>query len=327
MGTIAATQEYIDLVQNAQNEAIGQELRNRATRCVESLQNPLSLPSDPSFLDSLMNIFRWPQELWKSTTNQRQIELPPLHPTAQLIQNQMLALPPFSSMTSETLSRSTIGIVIPSWLAGSELACHVAAAAERTFNRLAAFESPPSSAHAAAGYELCHISYDAFDCTGPGQIMTLEYDGSTAVASLMQTPLPSWSANPVTFSTRRGLASQAMTGWIDEFLQTERPERLILAGSRTTNVFFADALVKSRAVSILEKSRGSLPPEDVLVLGAAQAAKESLERQVDDCGEPKECVELRREADRIAGAYRALEPAAWPISGPRHVELWCVLNV
>ena len=224
-------------------------------------------------------------------------------------------------MASETLLRLTIiGIVIPSWLAGSELACHIAAAAERTFNRLAAFKSPPSSAYTAAGYELCHISYDAFDCTGPGRIMTLEYDGSTVVASLIQTPLPSWSAHPVTFLMRSGLTSQEMADWIDEFLQTGRPDRLILVGLRTKDAVFVDALAKSRAASILE-SYASLPPEEILILGAAQAAKEALETQVDDCGEPEEYVKLRRKADRIAGAYRPLKPATWPVLGPRHVEL------
>ena len=37
VGTIAASQEYIDLMRDAHNEAIGQESRQRATQCVGSL--------------------------------------------------------------------------------------------------------------------------------------------------------------------------------------------------------------------------------------------------------------------------------------------------
>ena len=321
IATMNASPEYVALMRNAREEAIGQGTQKRATRCLQGSQSSPLSSLDRSLLDFLFTVVRWPQALWKSTVGERAVEVPPLHPIVQLIQEQLLALPPFSSMTSETLAQSTIGVVIPSWLAGSELACHVAEAVKRTFGRLAAFESPPSSAYTAAGFELCRIDSDAFECTGPGRIMTLEYDGNTIVASLMQSPLSSWSANTVTFSMRSAEAPQRMVDWMDDFVEAERPDRLMLVGSRTEDAVSAGALVKSHAASILEKSHALLPPQQILALGAAQAAKGKLETQIDDCGEPEECVELRREADRIAGVYRSLKPSAWPVSRPYHAEL------
>ncbi len=203
---------------------------------------------------------------------------------------------------------------------GTEEACHIASAAERTFGRLIRLESPPSSAYTAAGYELCRVSYEAFDCTGPGRIMTLEYDGDFAVLSIVQTPVSNWSANPVTFSATTGTRSESITAWINGFIDSQSPDKLMLIGPNVDDPPFANAIAKSRAVSYL-RDNFSLPAGQILALGAAQSAKEALELQIDDCGEPEACQELRRKADVIAGTYRPLRPSTWPAAGPRHSEL------
>lgn len=247
------------------------------------------------------------------------MKIPPLHPTVRLIQDLMRALSPFTDMAPRKLSQLAVGIEIPSWLTGTEEACHIASAAKSIFGPRVRFESPPSSAYSAAGYELCRISYDAFECTGPGQIMTLEYDGNLAVASVMQTPLSDWFANPITFSAVTGLPSQAMIEWINTFIDSQRPDQLMLVGPDADDSSFADTLAESRAASYLE-DRSPLPPHHILASGAALAAKVGLESQVDDCGELAECIDLRRKADAIAGTYRPLKPSTWPATGPGHVE-------
>jgi len=318
--TVATSQEYKDLMQPILTKVTGQELRKGVLQCPETHPRSQLSPLDRSFLDFLVAGFLWPKRLLKSSTEQQLIKLPPLHPTARLIQDQMLALPPFTTMAPETLLHLAVGVVIPSWLAGTEEACHIARAAERTFGRMIRLESPPSSAYTAAGYELCRISYEAFECTGPGRIMTLEYDGNLAVASILQTPLSSWFANPVTFSARTGLTPQSMTEWINTFVDSQSPDRLILVGANADDPSFANALANSRAVSYLDDNF-LLPPRQVLALGAAQAAKDGLELQIDDCGEPAECENLRRKADAISGTYRPPKPSTWPATGPRHLEL------
>ena len=236
------------------------------------------------------------------------------------MQTQMLALPPFADMAPEKRSQVAVGVQLPSWLAGSREACHIAKAAESTFGKVIRLESPPSSAYTAAGYELCRISFEGFECTGPGRLMTLEYDGGLAVASMVETPLSNWAANPIAYSARKGLTSDDVAEWIDAFIDSQSPDKLMLAGSGTEDPLFTKALTKSRARSYLDNP-SSLSPRHILAMGVAQAAKDALESQKDDCGELEECKDLRRKADAIAGTCRPPKPRTWPATGPRHVEL------
>lgn len=315
-----ASQEYKDFFEPVLNRSIGQEPRKRILQCPRIRSRSEPSPFDRSFLDFLTAAFLWPQRLWKTSTEEKLTELPPLHPAARLIQHEMLALHPFTKLPPESLSRLAVGVEIPSWLMGTVEACHIASAAERTFGRLIRLESPPSSAYTAAGYELCRISYEAFDCTGPGRIMTLEYDGNLAVLSVLQTPVSNWFANPVTFSATTGMRSESITAWINRFIDSETPDKMMLIGPNVDDPSFADAIAKSRAVPYLD-GNCPLPAGQILALGAAQSAKEGLELQIDDCGEPEECQEVRRKADVIAGTYRPLRPSTWPAAGPRHAEL------
>lgn len=320
IGTVAASQDYKNLMQPILNKAFGQEPRKVALQCPETHPRSQPSPFDRSFFDFLLSIFFLPQRLWKSYTEQQSVELPTLHPTARLFQDEIRVVPPFKDMAPETLSRLAVGIQIPPWLTGTEEACHIASAAKSLFSPRVRSESPPSSAYTAASYELCRISYDAFECTGPGRIMTLEYDRNLVMASIMQTPLSDWSTNPVTFSARTGLTTQGMIEWISTFIDSQTPDRLILVGANTDHPSFADALSYYRAASYLD-NHSPLPPPQILAFGAALAAKVGLESQVDDCGEWEECMDIRRKADAIAGTYRPLKPSTWPATGPGHGEL------
>ncbi|KAI4145099.1 MAG: hypothetical protein L6R39_003937 [Caloplaca ligustica] len=225
-------------------------------------------------------------------------------------------------MAAEKLSQLSVAVTIPSWLTNTELACHVATAASRTFGRFISLESPPSAAYTAAGYELCRISYDAFDCTGPGRIMTLEFDGHLAVNSMVNTPLSSWFANPVIFSVGRDLSVQGMAKWIDSFIDPWRPNHLILVGVEANDPLVVNAVANSHAVSLVQELTSALPPKHILAFGAALTAKTILENQPDDCIESTECIELRREADTITGIYKPpLTPSVWPAITAEHGEL------
>jgi hypothetical protein len=223
-------------------------------------------------------------------------------------------------MTPEARSKAAVHVQIPAWLMGTKEVCYIADAARSIFGRVVALESPPSSAYTTAGYELCRIGYDAFECTGPGRLMTLEYNGEFVVASIVETPLSTWAANPITYSVRKGLTSDDMAQWISSFINSESPDKLILAGSAVEDALFQNALNKSGAYSYLD-DHTSLPSHHILAMGAALAAKDALESHKDDCGEVAECEELRRKADAIAGAYRPRKPQTWPATGPRHLEL------
>jgi hypothetical protein len=320
IGTVAASQEYKNLMLPILTNGTGFEPRKVTSRCFISDPRPRLSPLDESFSSFLLACVHWLERLWQLSEHSYQKESTPLHPTVQLIQTQMLALPPFANMTPEERLQTAVGVQIPSWLVGSQEACHIAEAAESTFGRVVTLESSPSSAYTTAGYELCRISYEAFECTGPGLLMTLEYDGDLAVASIVETPLLNWAMNPITFSARKGLTSDDMAGWIDAFIESQSPDKLMLAGSGTEDSLFIKALAKSRANSYLE-DQSSLPSHHILAMGVALATKDALESYKDDCVEAKECEDLRRKADAIAGPHRPRKPITWPATGPRHQEL------
>ena len=301
---MAASQEYQDLMQSILTRVMRPESRKAVLPChgVRPLYQPSSF--EKSFPGFLLACFRWTQTFVSSFIRQQQREVTPLHPTVQLIQSQMLVLSPFATMAPQPLSEVAVGVQIPSWLVGSEEACHIAEAATRTFGRLVRLETSPSSAYTAANYELCRISYDAFECTGPGRLMTLEYDEGLATASVVETPVSNWDPNSITFSAQYGLETEDMADWINSFIKSEKPDKLMLVGAGAADPLFLKAVNGSLASLYLE-DHSALPPSQLLASGVAQAAKDALESQPDDCGEPVECEALRRRADTIAGAYRA----------------------
>ena len=233
----------------------------------------------------------------------------------------MLALPPFSGMDAGRPSKLTIAISLPPWLTDSPIACHIASATSRTFGRLISLENPPSSAYMAAGYELCRISHEAFECDGPGRIMTLECDDYACVASITQTPLMRWFPNPITYSASAISRIQNLSAWIDSFAESQRPNHLMLVRGRANDALVSDAVAKSHAASDLIHSSPSIPPKNIVAFGTAMAAKVAVESQIDDCTEPSRCLDIRRKADAIAGTPEMLRPDVWPAVHPAHIKL------
>ncbi|KAL8763028.1 MAG: hypothetical protein Q9184_001055, partial [Pyrenodesmia sp. 2 TL-2023] len=225
-GRVSASQEVTDVLEPILATAVGHEPQKRTTRCRGSHSSPTPASSTDRFFEYLAPYVPGVMSLRNVPEPP-----PPLHPTAQIFQDEMLRLAPFADMDAEARSRAAVAIALPAWLAGTEEACHIADAARRTFGRMLSLENPPSSVYTAAGYELCRISYDAFECTGPGRIMTLEHDGDLSVATITSTPLLHWSAEPVVFSARRGLAREEMTRWIDSFVVSQKPQRIIFSGT------------------------------------------------------------------------------------------------
>ncbi|KAL8891284.1 MAG: hypothetical protein Q9215_001697 [Flavoplaca cf. flavocitrina] len=319
-GDVSALPEFKGLLEPILAAAVGQEPQKRTTRCPRLHPLPTPASSTDRFFEYLAIWIPGVMSLWNPLTRNKVPEPPPLHQTAQVFQDEMLRLAPFSDMDAEAFSQAAVAIVLPAWLTGTEEACHIAEAGRRTFGRMMSLENPPSSVYTAAGYELCRISYDAFECTGPGRIMTLEHDGDLSVATITSTPLMHWSAEPVVFSARRHLTSEEMTQWIDSFVVSQRPQRVIFAGTGVDQPSFLEALRASSIKDYLD-DQPPLPARHLLAFGAAQIAKDELESQPDDCSEPTECEELRRKADAISGPFRPPVPSVWPSVGVRHDEL------
>lgn len=95
---------------------------------------------------------------------------------------------------------------------------------------------------------------------------------------------------------------------------------ITVAGSGADLSIFQEALDLSNAAGQV-KSSDTIEAKDVLVKGAAQAAKDALENHSTDCSEFLECLDIRREADRIAGKYKFQRPGVWPAVNNRHWRL------
>ena len=308
--TVLASQEYKDLLQPILTQVTNLDPRRARPRC--SVHGQYHQPREKSLWDFL------PQYLKPFSKRNRRQSIP-LHPKAELFQSQLLELAPFAQMPPDALSKVSVGITIPSWLLDSDETCHLASAALSTFGRVVCFETPPSSAYTATGYELCRISYEAFECDGPGRIMTLEYNNGLATASMVTTPVMSCFNDPVLFSLRNSTNSKDLAEWISAFIDRQRPDKLMLAGADTEDALFMEAIRDSDAVSYLD-SHASLPANQVLAFGGAQAAKDKLESQIGDCEEWPECENLRIKADAIAGASMLSKPPIWPAIGLHHSQ-------
>ena len=123
-----------------------------------------------------MTILPQLKEFWKRHTQQPVVEEPAaaMKPNVQLFRAQMETLSPFADMSTEERLRVSVSISVPAWLTGTDEVCEAVEAAQLTFGRVFGVENTPSASYTATGYELCPITYDAFNCTGPGRIMTID---------------------------------------------------------------------------------------------------------------------------------------------------------
>jgi hypothetical protein len=237
---------------------------------------------------------------------------PPLDPTTQMIQDHILSLHPFASMSAKNRSQAVVAIQIPPWLVPSPYACNFREAAEATFGRAIGLETASSSAYTALGYEICRVSQKAFDCTGPGRLAVFEYNGQLAIASTLRTPVDIFDNLHTRYSTLASNNSVELAKWIDSFLDTFPPDMITLAGSDVERSVFQEALGLSNVpYEIVKSGYPVVEAGDILVKGAAQVAKDALENHNFDCSEDPECFEIRRKADEIAGKYKFPRPERW----------------
>lgn len=307
-------------MQSIVDKYVGLPPQIRTSRCPQQQQqSPLS--SSP-FAQGLFHYFTttlFHQNFLRKRASQQPTTTkePPalINPNVKLFQAEMEALAPFVNMSSDQRSKVSISISIPGWLTGTEEVCQIAEAATWTFGRVFVTESHASASYTALGYELCRIDYGYFDCTGPGRIMTVDLQkNDLVVLSQVQTPLLYWATDPVVFSVSKGLSHSAKVEWINSFVSSQHPDMVMITGPGANEPHLLQAIQSSKASSLLI-NQSSVPADSIAAMGAAQAAKDNLERQIDDCGEFNDCYMTRREADRIAGKFSPLKPSIWPAAG------------
>lgn len=313
------SEEYRSLMSSTLGRHNTSEPRLTALKCPARRWKAEPMPFDKDIFKVMRSYADYMMEKTKDAFDSSNISelIPALDSTEQMIQAQLLALQHFASMSDELRSQVTVAIQIPAWFVASPYACSFRKVAEATFGRAVGLESASSSAFTALGYELCRVSQEAYECDGPGRLAIFKYDGHLATASIIKTPLDIFDRLETRYSTLASNESSELSTWINSFLDACPPDMITLAGSDVDLNTFQEALHLSNATCQVE-SGGSVQVEDILVEGAAHAAKDALENHNTDCGEFRECLDIRREADRIAGKYKFQQPKVWPAVNNRH---------
>ena len=324
VGSSSASMEYNTLLQSLLEKEIGLPARRTGSHCLKSSPPHPPSPFDESFLSFLVALLSLPMEVWKNYLQRqpvdKEVEMIPVNPHVQLFRTQMEALKPFADMSTEQRSHVAVSIAVPPWLTGTDEACEIIEAAELVFGEVLHLARTPWASYTAMGYELCTIDYEAFDCNGPGRIMTIEFRNDLATMSLARTPMLLWAQGPLIFTVSKGLIEDDLVQWINLFVDTEKPDLVMITGPSADAAYHHDAVLQSRAAPRLINQTSTFT-DQVVAMGAAQETKNTLESQGEDCSEPDKCTKIRREPDRIAGKYKPPRPATWPdVASERHVH-------
>ena len=257
-----------------------------------------------------LDLLRLIRSLWPPRHETRLLPAPPpLHPAAEVIRQELLALEPMASHRNG-LRALEIDIAIPAYLAGTDLVCHVYEALDSLSLRYGPPSFPVDAAFTAMGYDMCRISSDYLPCNAPEKIMLLEYNHarSLVMASWIRTPIHSWACETVAwdaFQMPSKNGAELLRHWLNNIITTNSPANITVRGSNSTVQNLIAAIHGSEAEPLLVlPQEHNVSTEHVVEFGAARKAKELLDRQPDDCIEDGKCERIRRKADKIAGAFQ-----------------------
>lgn len=241
----------------------------------------------------------------------------------QRFEAEMKALTPFAEMSNDQRSKISVSLTVPGWFTGTDEFCQLGEAVAGVFGRVS-LSSHPSASYTAMGYELCPTQYEAFECNGPGRLMTIDFQkNNTMTLSLEETPSSIWTQSRVTFTVSQNLNHLEAVQSINSFIESTNPDLILISGPGTMQSHLQQVVRDSKANRLLI-DQSLVPTDKVATMGAAQLAKDYLERQFDSCFELEICEAIRRDADRIAGKFRPpTSPKRWPLAAIRnwHDEL------
>lgn len=215
-----------------------------------------------------------------------------------------------------TSSSRSVGITLPRWVDQPQF-CKIVDVLPILGKRIYSLDYAPAAAFTAYGFPLCPWDSEWLPCPAPGRVMTLEYTSDALTAALTPTPHLWWFQNTLIYSTNMTLGHDSsheafhgdksaihedMTQWINDFIDSAQPDKIILLGRLTGSPSFEEALRRSKAPPMIVPNRLNLPIEDTVAVGIAKMVKWKLEDQGSDCFEADECERIREKADAIAGS-------------------------
>lgn len=322
IGSNSASMKYTSTMRSVMDRYVGQPPQRRVSSCRMPQPREPMLPS--SYFQNVFHYFITWQRSWSQQLAADSFPTS-VHPNAYLFRKEIEALAPFVHMSSEQRSRLSVALVFPGWLTETEELCQIVDAAARTFDQVFVADHP-SAVYTAMGYELCRTPDSQFDCEGPHRITTVDIQSNDLVSTtLSKMPMYHWVPLEATSVVSKGMNNTEMGNLIDSFISTHRPDLVMITGLGAHSHRLQHFIERSQTGPLIE-DQSLIPAEKVAVMGAAQFAKDTLERRFDGCWELPECLDIRREADRVAGKFSPpVKPSIWPLANGRtghvHEEL------
>lgn len=320
IGSNSASIMYTNTMQSVIDRYIGQSPQYRKSTCTKP--QPRESSSLSSIFQNVLHYFT----TWRKGGGLRLAADPlstPVHPNVQLFREEIENLAPFVHMTSKQRSELWVALTFPGWLTDTEELCQIADAAQGIFRGIFVAEHS-SAAYTAMGYELCRTPDDAFNCQGPGRITTVDIQNNHLTSiTLSKTPILSWMQLEAISAVSQGMNKSAMVKWVESFVSNKRSDLVMITGPGARDQHLLH-LIEHSQIGRLAINQSSIATDKVAVMGAAQFAKDTLERRFTGCWELPDCLDIRREADRIAGKFDPpSKPSVWSLlDGPRlHHEL------
>jgi hypothetical protein len=115
LASLVGSEEYRNLMSNTLGQYDTYEPRSTALKCPARFWEPEPVPFNKDILKLMRSHAGYLMEMINDAFDRSKISepIPPLDPTTQMIQTQLLALQPFASMSAESRSQATIAIQIP----------------------------------------------------------------------------------------------------------------------------------------------------------------------------------------------------------------------
>lgn len=316
-----ASENYTNAMQTVLDGYIGKKSRFYRSSCRQAKPRPSNSWPIGILKDMSRYLFSW-RHGEEQYLAEDSLSKPDIHPIARSFLEELNNTEPFSHMSRKQKSRLSVALAFPGWLTETEELCQIMSVASELFGTVFAAEHP-TAAYTAMGYDFCRTPDDAYDCQGPGRLTTIDIQNDHSVfVAQSRTPMSGWMPLEVRSAVYQDATEGAakMVDWVELFISTLHSDLVMITGPGTASGdhHLRHLIMQSPTIAPLLINQSLIPSDRVVAMGAAQFAKDSLERRFDGCWELPECLDIRREADRIAGKFAPLiTPTKWSLTDIR----------
>lgn len=227
-------------------------------------------------------------------------------PISAMLQREIKTLLPFALHRGD-LSSFRVRVAIPAYLQGTDLGCAIRYTSEAIFNNAVEFCNPADAAFSTLAYHLCRIPSDYWPCDTPPRLMAIEHNEKQHVA------FASWIDIRVGLNTASWdisridplKATDELRQWVESLVDEHDPDLLTFVGNEAMVSLLNKTTISPKIASRLVGQGSAITSQSAIALGAAQGAKELMDRQRTDCIQDQECDDIQQKADELVGEWKA----------------------